>query len=49
MKAEGYSLVMTSTQSNEDAQHFYRKLNYQDAGGFVLPKEPMELIFIKNL
>lgn len=30
----GYDKVMTSSQANEFAQHFYRKLGYQDAGGF---------------
>lgn len=30
----GYDKVMTSSQANESAQHFYRKLGYRDAGGF---------------
>ena len=25
-QAQGFSAVMTSTQSNEEAQHFYRRL-----------------------
>ena len=29
-------MVMTSTQVDEEAQHFYRKLGYKDAGGFVV-------------
>ena len=49
MAARGYKLVMTSTQSDEDAQHFYRKLGYRDAGALLLPGEPTELIFIKEL
>ena len=49
MAALGYSLVMTSTQSNEDAQHFYRKLGYRDAGALLLPDEPAELLFIKEI
>lgn len=45
----GHSLVLTSTLSNENAQHFYRKLNYRDAGGFTLPGAPLEIIFLKEL
>ena len=29
-------MVMVSTQVDEEAQHFYRKLGYKDAGGFVV-------------
>ena len=51
MKALGYSLVMVSTQSDEKAQHFYRKAGYQDAGSLVIniagAAQPMELFFIK--
>lgn len=49
MLAVGYKLVLTSTQANETAQDFYRKLGYKDIGGFVLPNEEMELIFCKEL
>ncbi|NLV92595.1 MAG: GNAT family N-acetyltransferase, partial [Firmicutes bacterium] len=42
-------IVMTSTQADEEGQHFYRKLGYRDIGGFVLPGEPLELIMIKEL
>ena len=53
MKARGYGMVMTSTQVDEAAQHFYRKLGYQDAGGFVLNipgyEQPMELIMVKEI
>ena len=45
----GYDYVLTSTQSNEDAQYFYRKLNYVDSGSLLLPNEPLEIIFYKNL
>ena len=51
MKSRGYGMLMTSTQVDEGAQHFYRKLGYKDSGGFVvdLPgyEQPMELIMIK--
>ena len=45
----GYSFVMTSTQANEDAQHFYRHLGYEDVGGFLLPGESYELIMARKL
>ncbi len=49
MKARGYTEVLTSTQSNEEAQHFYRKHGYVDCGGLLLPGEPLEIFFIKKL
>lgn len=49
MREEGHNLVMTSTLSNEHAQHFYRKLDYHDIGGFIMPKEPLEVILIKEI
>lgn len=49
MAALGHKLVMTSTQANEDAQHFYRRLGYRDAGALLLPGEPTELLFLKEL
>ncbi|MFV3013129.1 GNAT family N-acetyltransferase [Clostridium botulinum] len=49
MKSKGYELVMTSTLSNEQAQHFYRKLGYKDAGSLLLDDEPLEIIFAKGI
>lgn len=49
MRQYGYKLVMTSTLSNEAAQHFYRKLNYIDSGALLLPGEALEIIFTKQL
>lgn len=49
MKREGFKTVMTSTLANEDAQHFYRKLGYRDAGCLLLPDEPLEILLIKPL
>lgn len=53
MKSLGYGMVMVSTQSDESAQHFYRKLNYNDAGGLIIDieqyKQPMELFFTKSI
>lgn len=53
MKSRGYDLAMTSTQADEEGQHFWRKLGYRDCGGFVLPfpgyEQPLELILAKQL
>lgn len=53
MKKQGYGMVMTSTQVDEDAQHFYRKLGYKDCGGFTVDipgyEQPMELFMSKGI
>ena len=49
MAEQGYEFVLTSTQSNEEGQFFYRKLGYTDRGALVLPDEPLEIIFYKKL
>ncbi|MGO4546785.1 GNAT family N-acetyltransferase [Paenibacillus sp. 2TAB23] len=49
MKQQGFSMVMTSTQADEGAQHFYRKLGYKDAGSLLLESQPLEIIFTKKL
>lgn len=53
MKAQGYGMIMTSTQVDEDAQYFYRKLGYRDCGGFVIDipgyEQPMEMFLIKAI
>ena len=51
MKSQGFGMLLTSTQVDEDAQHFYRKLGYKDCGGLIIdnPKyeQPMELFLSK--
>ena len=51
MRGLGYKMVMTSTQVNEDAQHFYRKLGYKDKGCLLLDntpfEQPQELFMVK--
>ena len=51
MKSAGYGMLMTSTQVDENAQHFYRKLGYKDCGGFVVDipgyEQPKEMTMIK--
>ncbi|OZM56816.1 GNAT family N-acetyltransferase [Lottiidibacillus patelloidae] len=49
MKKQGHNYVLTSTQSDEEAQHFYRKIDYKENGSFILPNEPLEIIFGKKL
>ena len=50
MRACGYKYVMTSTQSDEDAWHFYEKLGYRKVGGFLPPEqEADEWIYLKQL
>lgn len=53
MKALGYGMVLTSTRTDESAQHFYRKLGYQDCGGLLLNvpgyEQPMEVFLSKAL
>ena len=53
MKSQGYKAVLTSTQVDETAQHFYRKMGYKDCGGLVIDipgyEQPMELFLIKAI
>lgn len=53
MKAQGYGMLLTSTQVDEEAQHFYRKLGYKDCGGFIIDipnyEQPMEMFLIKAI
>ena len=53
MRALGHGMAMTSTQSDEEAQHFWRALGYRDAGSFAVDvpgyEQPPELILLKDL
>lgn len=53
MKNQGYGMLLTSTQVDEPAQHFYRKSGYKDCGGLIIdiPKyaQPMELFLVKEI
>lgn len=49
MAKNKYTMVLTSTLSNEQAQFFYRKNGYRDCGSLLLPDEPLEIIMLKNL
>lgn len=53
MRALEFPCVMTSTQVDESAQFFYRKLGYKDTGCLFLDipalAQPAEIFFIKEL
>lgn len=53
MKLMGYGMLMTSTQVDENAQHFYRKLGYKDKGGLIVDvpgyEQPMEMFLVKAI
>lgn len=49
MSEQGYKFLLTSTQADEYAQHFYRKLGYNDLGGFFPFGEEYEIILGKHL
>jgi len=52
MREHGYKMVMTSTQVNEQAQHFYRKLGYIEKGCLSFDntplEQPMEMFLLKT-
>ncbi len=51
MKRLGCGMLLVSTQVDENAQHFYRKLGYKDCGGLVVDipgyEQPMEMFLAK--
>lgn len=49
MRKLGYKNVLTSTASDEFAQHFYIKLGYNSIGGFLPIGKPFEIILSKKL
>ena len=53
LRNRGYRIALLSTQADETAQHFYRKLGYKDCGGFILDipgyEQPMELFMSKRI
>lgn len=49
MRESGHEMVMTSTLSNERAQHLYRRLGYKDCGSLLMPEGPLEILFSKRL
>ncbi len=53
MKKQGFGMLLVSTQADETAQCFYRKLGYKDCGGLTIDipeyAQPMELFFSKAI
>lgn len=53
MRSIGFKYSMTSSQADENAQFFYRKLGYKDTGCLILNvpalSQPTEIFFIKEL
>ena len=53
MRSLGHPMVMTSTQADEGAQHFYRKLGYGDTGCLVMNippfEQPLEILLAKAI
>ena len=53
MRRQGYRLLLTSTQADEGAQHFYRRLGYRDCGCLLLEErgapQPAELFLCLRL
>jgi GNAT superfamily N-acetyltransferase len=53
MASQGYRMALISTQVDEDAQFFYRKLGYKECGCLVLSEgpmaQPMEMFMSKTL
>ena len=49
MRLFGYSLILVSTRADENAQHFYRKLGYNDCGGLIIANQATELFLQKAL
>lgn len=42
MRKQGYQMVLISTQADESAQNFYRKLGYMDCGALLFTNTPIE-------
>lgn len=49
MAEVGHKRVMTSTQSDEFAQHFYQHMGYCVIGGFLMGDDPYEVILVKDI
>lgn len=53
MRLQGYGMLLVSTQADEGAQHFYRRLGYHDCGGLILTcpgyEQPTELFLAKPI
>ena len=46
MRESGYEKALTSTLSDKNAQHLYRKLDYEERSWLLLPGEPLQILFV---
>lgn len=49
MRKQNYSIVLVSTQADEQAQHFYRKIGYCDCGSLIVAGQATELFLKKDI
>ena len=51
MRGRGHRFLLTSTQADEDAQFFYRKIGFEDTGSMLFPgyQVSTELVLMKRL
>ena len=49
MSARSFQRAIVSTQADETAQYFWRRIGYQDCGSLALPGRPPELFMYRDL
>ena len=49
MRSRGFDLVLTSTNADGDAQHFWRKMGYVDCGALTVRGKAAEIFFQRSL
>jgi len=49
MADRSHNIAIVSTQADETAQHFWRRLGYRDCGTLALPGRPLELFLYREL
>jgi ribosomal protein S18 acetylase RimI-like enzyme len=49
MSARHFQRAIVSTQADETAQYFWRRIGYQDCGSLGLPGRPAELFMYRDL
>ena len=49
MSAQSFQRAIISTQADETAQYFWRRVGYQDCGTLELPGRPVELFMYRDI
>ena len=49
MSLRSFQRAIVSTQADETAQYFWRRIGYQDCGYLALPGRPVELFMHRNI